>query len=119
MTPYKHAESSSKKWGGRASDYIAIHNWFDETKQYTGDFTHRAMRHHSAGIEWAIKEFGHYITTSAGKEIPTKLIAEQHVMEDCGFIPTIQDWMQPLKTKPEPWMLKVAKKSTTQALEIK
>jgi len=41
MTPFKHAESSAKKFGGLPEDYIKIHDWFDETKQYTGDWTHR------------------------------------------------------------------------------
>jgi hypothetical protein len=113
-----HAVSSAKKFGGEPDDYIDIHDWFDCTKQYTGDFSHRAMRHHSAGIQWAIEEFTHAIENSNGKMIPVKLIAEQHVMEDCGFIPTIQDWMQPIKDAPADWMLKVQKK-TTQVLEVK
>ncbi|NBW99490.1 hypothetical protein EBR03_07965 [bacterium] len=62
MTPYKHAQSSALKWGGDPMDYVELHDWFDETKAFTGDWTHRALRHHSAGIQWAIKEFGHVIT---------------------------------------------------------
>lgn len=117
MTPYKHAESSVKRWAGKASDYIAIHDWFDETKQYTGDWTHRAMRHHAAGIQWVIVLFGDAIENSAGSMVPVKLIAEQHVMEDCGFIPTVQDWLKPLSASPEDWMLKVQTKSK-QPMEI-
>lgn len=112
MTPWKHAESSAAKWGGEPEDYIEIHDWFDETKQYTGDFTHRAMRHHSAGVQWCIETFGHSIITSEGRVVPVKMIAEQHVTEDCGFIPTVQDWLQPLKANPDGWMLKVQTKST-------
>ena len=55
MTPYKHAQSSVAKWGGTPEDYIELHDWFDETKMFTGDWTHRALRHHSAGIQWAIQ----------------------------------------------------------------
>ena len=111
MTPYKHAESSVRKWGGKPEDYIDIHDWFDETKQYTGDFTHRVMRHHSAGIQWCISIFGHSILNSDGVHIPTKSIAEQHVYEDCGFIPTIEKWLEPIKDSPSDWMLKVQQKS--------
>lgn len=122
MTPWKHAESSVKKWGGIPQDYIDIHNWFDETKQYTGDWTHRALRHHSAGIEWAIKEFGHTIRMEFDgmklREVPTKLIAEQHVTEDCGYIPTPQDWLQILTKHPDDWMLKVGKK-ITERMQVK
>ena len=110
MTPFDHARSSAKKFGGLPEDYIVVHDWFDETKQYTGDWTHRTLRHHAPGIQWCIEKFGHYITNSDGKCVPVKVIAEQHVMEDCGFIPTIQDWTEPLKAGPEQWMLKVGKK---------
>jgi hypothetical protein len=117
MTPWKHAESSAAKWGGTPMEYIRIHEWFDSTKQYTGDWTHRALRHHAAGIQWCIEEFGDAITTEAGKMIPVKLIGEQHVLEDCGFIPTVQDWLKPLAGKPEKWMLSVKVKSSS-TLEI-
>jgi hypothetical protein len=61
-----------KKFGGAAEDYLEIHNWFDETKQYTGDWTHRALKHHSAGIEWCIKEFGHFLITCDQKKSTCK-----------------------------------------------
>lgn len=119
MTPYKHAQSSAQKWGGIPEDYIKLHDWFDETKQYTGDWTHRALRHHSAGIQWAIEKFGHAIMNSKNQMIPTKVLAEQHVEEDCGFIPTPKDYLSPLTKNPERWMLVVGKKTKTTNLEIK
>jgi hypothetical protein len=111
MSPYHHAISSAKKFGGIPDDYALIHNWFDETKAHTGDWTHRALRHHSWGIEQCIVEFGHCVVTSEGKEIPTKLVAEQHVIEDCGFIPTVKDYLQELHQCPPNWMTKVKTKS--------
>jgi hypothetical protein len=45
------------------------------------------------------------------------MLAEQHVEEDCGFIPTPQHWLSVLKTNPDSWMLKV-KKKTEIALEL-
>ena len=48
--PYHHALSSAKKWGGTADDYLALHQWFDESKAITADFRHRALRHHAEGI---------------------------------------------------------------------
>ena len=118
MTPYHHALSSAKKFGGRPEDYTALHDWFDETKQYTGDFTHRALRHHSAGIQWAVEKFGHALTNSSGHTIPVKMIAEQHVTEDCGFIPTPKDYLNLLTKSPERWMLSVGKKSVETALTV-
>ena len=113
MSPFYHAQSSAKKFGGLPEDYIAIHDWFDETKQYTGDWTHRAMRHHAAGIQWAIEKFGHSVINSEGNAVPVKIIGEQHMMEDCGRIPTVQDWMEGLRSNPAEWMLRVQKKSKT------
>jgi len=111
MTPWKHAESTAYKWGGHASDYVHIHDWLDETKQYTGDWRHRALRHHSAGVQWAIEKFGHVIVNSDGKEVPTKMVVERHIEEDCGFVPTPHDYLLPLKEHPSDWMLKVKTKS--------
>lgn len=113
MTPWDHSISTSRKYGGRPSDYIEIHDWFDCTKQYTGDWGHRMLRHHAAGIQWVIEEFGHYVLNSDGKDVPTKLIAEQHVKEDCGFVPTVADWTTALTNNPKEWMLKVQTKKTT------
>jgi hypothetical protein len=115
MTPVDHARSSVTQWGGVIEDYLPIHNWFDETKQYTGDFTHRAMRHHAAGVEWCIEKFGNVISVvnDSGEcvKVPVKLIAERHVTEDCGRVPTVQDWLVPVKKNPEKWMLAVKTKT--------
>jgi hypothetical protein len=56
--PYHHALSSRHKWGGEVEDYIAIHSWFDESKEHHGDFRHRALRHHAQGIFEAQRVFG-------------------------------------------------------------
>src|SRR2546425_7958152 len=56
--PLKPAESSAHKFGGRPEDYLTIHNWFDESKSFLGDFRHRALRHHTEGIFLAERIFG-------------------------------------------------------------
>ena len=99
--------SSVKKWGGVAEDYIHIHNWFDETKAHFADFRHRAMRHHSEGIFLMEKMFGITLELSNGRVIPTRWVGEQHVKEDLGRIPTIQDWLSNLR--PQSWMGKTEK----------
>ena len=103
--PYHHAVSTAKKWGGTPEDYLTIHNWFDETKACFADFRHRALRHHAEGIFLCEKIFGVTVTNSAGQKIPVRIIGEQHVKEDCGRIPSAQDWLQHIK--PQPWMLRV------------
>jgi hypothetical protein len=100
--PLKHAESSAKRFGGSAEDYLAIHNWFDESKAFHADFRHRALRHHAEGIFLCERIFGPSITNSEGKAVPVRYIGEQHVKEDLGRIPTAQDWLTQIR--PEPWM---------------
>jgi hypothetical protein len=100
--PFYHCLSSVKKWGGSIDDYLAIHNWFDASKAHMADFRHRALRHHSEGIFWAEEVFGTTITNSAGKVVPVRFIGEQHVKEDLGWIPTLQDWFKELRIRT--WM---------------
>lgn len=106
--PYHHALSSVKKWGGKAEDYQAIHDWFDESKSHIADFRHRALRHHSEGIFLCEKIFGTTITNSNGRIVPVRFIGEQHVKEDCGFIPSVVDWLKCIQS--EPWMHRVGTK---------
>jgi hypothetical protein len=100
--PLRHAESSAKKFGGKAEDYLPIHHWFDESKAFFPDFRHRALRHHAEGIFLAEKLFGVTIVNSDGKQIPVRYVGEQHVREDLGSIPTAQDWLRQIK--PQRWM---------------
>lgn len=98
-----HAMSSVKLWGGKIEDYIAIHDWFDATKECYADFRHRALRHHAQGCFEAERLFGHSITNSDGHIVPVRYIAEQHIKEDCGGrVPSIQDWLQGIPA--QSWM---------------
>jgi hypothetical protein len=107
--PYYHAKSSAKKFGGAASDYQHIHDWFDQTKSHVADVRHRALLHSSFGIFLCEQVFGTVLTRkSDGRTVPVRTIGEQHVLEDMGRIPTPQDW---LKNMPlEAWMARGAKK---------
>lgn len=72
--PLKHARSSAKKFGGQAEDYLAVHNWFDESKAFFADFRHRALRHHAEGIFLSERIFGVTITNSEGNQVPVRYI---------------------------------------------
>jgi hypothetical protein len=101
---YYHALSSVRKWGGTSDDYLALHQWFDESKSIFADPRHRALRHHAEGIFMLETLFGATITNSDGKVVPVRLIGEQHVTEDLGFIPSFADWGRLIQ--PQTWMLK-------------
>jgi hypothetical protein len=98
----RHAESSARRFGGKAEDYLTIHNWFDESKAFLSDFRHRALRHHAEGIFLAERLFGVAIVNSEGKQVPVRYLGEQHVREDLGRIPTAENWLQQIK--PQRWM---------------
>jgi hypothetical protein len=102
--PLHHSISSQKKWGGHVDDYLLIHNFFDETKMHYPDMRHRALRHHSEGIFWCEQQFGTYITNSEGRMVPVRIIGEQHIMEDLGWIPTIKDYLDNMGV--QGWMFK-------------
>src|SRR3546814_14194005 len=69
---------------------------------FRSDFRHRALRHHAEGIFMLERFFGTTITVSTGRVIPVRLVGEQHVREDLGFIPSFADWVRCIR--PEPWM---------------
>ena len=93
MKPVEHAKFSATKYGGKWQDYIAIHDFFDQTKSNMPDIRHRAVLHNSFGIFLCEQQFGTVITNSEGKEIATRSIGEDHVLEDLGQIPTLEDWL--------------------------
>lgn len=109
MKPYYHANASSVKFGGVPEDYIEIHNWFDQTKAHLADQRHRAVLHNSFGIFLCEQQFGDiiqmndgsfkkttYITNSDGKKVQVRDIAEQHVLQDLGRIPTLAEFLDKL-----------------------
>lgn len=102
MKPLNHAKGSVKRYGGETDDYLEIHTFMDSSKITYADVRHRAILHNSFGPFIAEKVFGYYLTNSEGKKIPVRQIAEDHIVEDLGFIPSVEDW---LKTMPRlPWM---------------
>jgi hypothetical protein len=77
-------------------------NGSNESKEITADFRHRALRHHAQGIFELERRFGTTLTLCTGRVVPVRLIGEQHVLEDLGFIPSFADWVRCIR--PEPWM---------------
>jgi hypothetical protein len=99
---YFHAISSARRWGGEPGDYLHVHAWMDSSKASIADFRHRALFHHSHGCFVAEGIFGTLLTNSAGRIVPIRQIAEQHIIEDLGRIPSFADWVRCIR--PESWM---------------
>jgi hypothetical protein len=97
-----HAQSSAKRWGGKPEDYITIHERMDSTKSAHAEVTHRCVFHSAFGIYIVEEIFGRFVTNSDGKQVFVRDIAEQHVLEDLGFIPSLSDWLKEMPA--QPWM---------------
>ena len=97
-----HAQSSAKRWGGVPEDYIAVHEKIDQTKMAHAEVTHRCVFHSSFGIFLIEDIFGRTLTNSDGREVHVRDVAEQHVLEDLGFIPSLSDWLKEMPA--QPWM---------------
>src|SRR4051812_11266930 len=100
--PLVHAERSARKWGGSAHDYLALHQWFDATKGHLPDNRHRMLLHNSFGMLLAEQVFSPVIHNSLGRRVFVRDLAAQHIVEDLGFIPTVQDCLAELPL--QPWM---------------
>lgn len=94
MKPYLHAKASVKKYGGKVEDYQAIHDFIDSSKAHYPDMRHRAILHSSFGIYITEQVFGVTMTNSDGKICSVRDIAEDHVIQDLGRIPTVQDYLE-------------------------
>lgn len=93
MNSWFHAQSAAKKWGGVPEDYIEIEEFIDSSKKIIGDVRHRSMYHHTQGV-WLCQEmFGRTIKVGDHKLVPVRLIAEQHIIEDLGWLPSPKDYI--------------------------
>lgn len=102
MKPFLHAKSSARKFGGTPADYLPIHDFMDSSKSAHASVKHRAILHNAFGIFIAEKVFGHNVTNSDGKLVSVRDIAEQHVIEDLGCIPSLDDWLKAMEL--QAWM---------------
>jgi len=94
MKPHHHANISAKQHGGIAEDYMAIHEFIDHSKAAVADVRHRAMLHSAWGCYVVSQVFGNLLTNSDGKTVSVRDIAEEHIIQDLGFIPTMDDWLK-------------------------
>lgn len=104
MHSYLHAQASARKWGGTPEDYLPIHEWIDQFKSTFGDIRHRAMLHHAKGPWMAQEVFGPAITINrqngeGTKKVMVRDIAEHHIVEDLGWLPSPADFLACMECK--------------------
>lgn len=106
MNSWYHAVTAAKKFGGSPEDYIEIESWIDSSKSVIGDVRHRSIYHHTLGVFLCERLFGTTITVDKEgphpREVPVRLIAELHIMQDLGWIPSPNDYIKEMTLKQ--WM---------------
>lgn len=90
MKPHIHCKNSAKKYGGKPEEYEKYHAWLDQTKTHVADLRHRVILHNSFGVALAVQMFGETFVNSEGKTVPIRGIFEDHIIEDQGFIPSLE-----------------------------
>jgi hypothetical protein len=107
MNSWNHAQSAARKWGGDPDDYIEIEEFIDSSKEVLGDVRHRAIYHHTSGVWLCQRIFGRVITVTkkngtGSVEVPVRMIAERHILEDLGWLPSPADYIKGMPIAP--WM---------------
>lgn len=99
MKPLQHARASVRRYGGRIEDYMDIHTFIDSPKSGFADVRHRAILHNAWGCFVVEQMFGPYRYNSDGKMYCPRQLAEDHVVEDIGKIPSLEEWLKDLPIK--------------------
>jgi hypothetical protein len=102
MKPYIHSKIHAKKYGGRPEDYADIDDFIDSSKQTVADARHRAILHNTFGCYLVESVFGRTRINSDGREYSPRDVAEDHILQDLGFIPTVERYLNAMSI--EPWM---------------
>lgn len=102
MKPFIHANIDVKKFGGCKDDYMDIHEFIDCSYHTMPDIRHRALLHNQFGLMMVEKLFGQYRVNSEGREYSPREVAENHILGDLGFIPTVEHYLKNMTV--QPWM---------------
>jgi hypothetical protein len=93
MSPHIHSRIHAKKYGGVPEDYLPVDELIDSSKTHMADIRHRSILHSSFGILIAEKVFGATIINMEGKKICVREIVIDHILQDLGFIPTVEQYL--------------------------
>ena len=102
LKPFLHGRKHAKKYGGSPDDYADIDDFIDSSKIAFPDIRHRALLHSSFGCFVVEQMFGRTRVNSAGVTYSPRDIAEDHIIQDLGFIPTVEKYLNNMEI--QPWM---------------
>lgn len=103
MKPLIHSKNHAKDFGGTWENYIQVDDFIDSSKATHASMKHRCILHSAFGIYIVEKVFGTAIKNSDGLLVSVRDIAENHILQDLGFIPSTDDWLGNLTL--QSWML--------------
>lgn len=110
MKAYLHGKIHAKKYGGVPTDYADIDDFIDSSKQAVADVRHRAILHSAFGCFIVEQMFGRVRVNSDGREYSPRDVAEDHILQDLGFIPSMEQYLNNMTV--QPWMSGTEKKNT-------
>ena len=102
MKPFLHSKIHAKKYGGKPEDYSDIDDFIDSSKACVPDVRHRAILHSSFGCFIVEQIFGRTRVNSSGKVYSPRDVAEDHIQQDLGFVPTMEQYLKNMTI--EGWM---------------
>lgn len=116
MKPYLHSRIHVKKYGGVPEDYADIDDFIDSSKAAVADVRHRTILHSAFGCFIVEQVFGRTRVNSDGKVYSPRDVAEDHILQDLGFIPTVEKYLNCMTI--EPWMSGTRKHTTSKSNHI-
>jgi hypothetical protein len=104
VKPWRHARNSARRHGGVPEDYQDIHDFIDSAKVAVPDVRHRAVLHNAFGCFLVERVFGATRRNSDGRTYSPRDVAEEHVQEDLGRIPTLEECFRGMRLDESLWL---------------
>lgn len=96
LTIIEQCDESVRHFGGHHDDYRELHEFLDSiTGEVEGAW---GITHSTFGLGLAEQMFGYVI----GSRVPTRTVAEKHILAEYHAIPSAQDWLSAVPI--QPWM---------------
>jgi hypothetical protein len=93
----EQCDNSVKIFGGAPEDYFDLHEFIDSITEYS--LPTWGITHSTFGLYLAEMKFGYVV---GPRDVPTRTVAEKHILAEYGTIPSAQDWLKAVRI--QPWM---------------
>jgi hypothetical protein len=101
--PEQHCMTSVANFGGKPDDYLTVHEFLDEVvARYPNLPGAWVITHSTFGLALVEAVVGPYITRADGKIVPTRTIAEKHILSEYRHINTVHAFLSHMPVVP--WM---------------